>query len=97
MSKRIGGTCSTTGCLEPAGHPGRCNAVNEQYIGQPQARVIADLERELEEARKALQKYSTHGSGCLAIGWKRGDNEYRCSCGLDATLDRILRGTKEDE
>ncbi|KKK70250.1 hypothetical protein LCGC14_2925890 [marine sediment metagenome] len=39
----------------------------------------------LEEARGALQEYGTHGSGCLAKGWKRGDNEYRC--GLDAAID----------
>ena len=40
----------------------------------------------------ALQKYSTHGSGCLAVGWKRGDNEYRCDCGLEAAL---AQGKKE--
>ena len=38
----------------------------------------------------ALQKYGAHGSGCLAISWKRGDNEYRCDCGLDAAVAAAL-------
>ena len=64
-------------------------------------RLVAAL-RHLAEARSregelvaALQKYSTHGSGCLAEGWKRGDNEYRCDCGLDAALAAAL-GEKGD-
>ncbi len=45
----------------------------------------------------ALQKYSTHSSGCLAEGWKRGNNEYRCDCGLDVALARaaLAQGKKE--
>jgi hypothetical protein len=43
----------------------------------------------------ALQKYSTHSSGCLAKGWKRGDNEYRCNCGLDVALDAALAPGEE--
>lgn len=39
-----------------------------------------------EKLVEALRKYGTHASGCLAHGWKRGDNEYRCNCGLDAAL-----------
>ncbi len=56
-------------------------------------RVISSLSESRAregELVAALQKYSTHGSGCLAEGWKRGDNEYRCDCGLDAALAAAL-------
>jgi len=40
-----------------------------------------------ERRKEALRKFGTHGKGCLARGWKRGDNEYRCSCGLDVAIE----------
>ena len=50
----------------------------------------ADLARykaRAERRKEALRKFGTHGKGCLARGWKRGDNEYRCSCGLDVAIE----------
>jgi hypothetical protein len=46
-------------------------------------------ETALDGYKALAEKYSAHGSGCLARGWKRGDNEYRCDCGLDAAFAAI--------
>ena len=53
-------------------------------------RSLAESRAREGELVAALQKYGAHGSGCLAISWKRGDNEYRCDCGLDAAVAAAL-------
>ena len=59
MNKRIGGKCSTNGCLQPAGHTNKCDAEGEGYYETTRLYTAQQYDRQtvdLKEANHHWQK-----------------------------------------